>query len=261
LQTLIKEIFSRNKILAYTGLLFLAIAIVLSLYSFINKVEVLGINSMIKPIKFCISTVAYSWTMAYLLFYVKRQKSVKWYSILALGVMIYENGVIIIQAFRGKQSHFNQSELVGGILYGIMGILIVWLTTATLVIALRFIFQKEYAISAPFALSIKIGLIFFVVFSFLGGYMSAINSHNVGGEIGKEGLPFLNWSTIFGDVRVAHFFGLHSLQVIPLIGYFVSTRVQDIFISKMIIWVGAIIYFSFICFTLYQALHGKPFLG
>lgn len=239
---------------------FLAIALVLSLYATVNPVQVLGINSMIKPIKFCISTWAYAWTMAYLLFYVNNQIKVKWYSILASTVMIFENGVIIVQAFRGKISHFNQSELIGGILYALMGVMIVWLTTATLIISLRFIFQKTYSVSSPVALSIKIGLMMFVIFSFLGGYMSAINTHNVGGEIGQAGLPLLNWSTLFGDVRVAHFFGIHSLQAIPLLGYVISTRIHEESKATTYIWAGALLYFGFICFTLYQALNGLPFI-
>ena len=216
---------------------------------------------MIKPIKFCISTTAYAWTMAYILYYVNNQNSVKWYSILAAVVMIFENGVITVQAFRGKISHFNQSELIGGILYALMGVMIVWLTTATLIISLRFIFQKTYSVSSPFALSIKIGLMMFVIFSYLGGYMSAINTHNVGGEIGQAGLPLLNWSTLFGDVRVAHFFGIHSLQAIPLLGYVISTRIHEESKDTTYIWAGALLYFSFICFTLYQALHGVPFIS
>ena len=76
---------------------FLVLAILLSLYAMVNPVEVLGINSMIKPIKFCISTTAYSWTMAYLLFYVNNQIKVKWYSILAAFVMVYENGVLLFR--------------------------------------------------------------------------------------------------------------------------------------------------------------------
>jgi len=260
LQTFIKDIFQRNRILAYLGSGFFVLTLLLSIYATINPLQVLGINSMIKPIKFCISTWAYAWTMAYLLYYVNNQKSVKWYSILACFVMIFENGVILVQAFRGKISHFNQSELVDGILYALMGVMIVWLTTATLVISIRFILQKTYAISQPFVLSIKIGLIMFVLFSFLGGYMSAINNHNIGGEIGQAGLPLLNWSTLFGDVRVAHFFGIHSLQVIPLFGYFVSIRFIDESKAKTLIWLGAIIYFSFICFTMYQALDGMPLI-
>jgi hypothetical protein len=259
MRTLLNEIINRNKILGYLGAGFLLITILLSLYSFVNPIKVLGINSMIKPIKFCISTVVYAWTMAYLLYYVHNQKRVFWYSVLATVVMIFENSVIIGQAFRGRLSHFNQTELIGGILYGLMGIMIVWLTTATLVITIRFIAQKSYSIDPPFVLSIKIGLILFVVFSFFGGYMSVINSHNIGGEMGKDGLPLLNWSSIMGDLRVGHFFGIHSLQFIPLIGYFVSNRISDPSQAKLIIWVGTMLYVSFVSFTIYQALQGCRF--
>jgi hypothetical protein len=198
--------------------------------------------------------------MAYLLYYVQNQKAVKRYSILAVVVMFYEQGVIVIQAFRGKLSHFNQNEIIGGILYAIMGIFIVALTTATLIITLRFIFQMKYEINSTFALSIKIGLIFFVIFSFLGGYMSIINSHNIGGKIGGAGLPILNWSTIIGDLRVAHFLGIHSLQIIPFLGYLISKKTENRLGSKGYVWLFSILYFLFVSFTVWQALKGIPFI-
>ena len=210
----IEQLNLRNKLLAYLGTISLLVAVLLSIYGIVNPKQILGINSMIKPIKFALSTWIYGWTLAYLLYYVNNQNKVKWFSILAVVTMVFENSVIIIQAFRGKLSHFNITEPISGIFYSIMGIMIVWVTCATLAIAIRFIKQKTYAISDSFALSIKIGLIMFVFFSFFGGYMSALNSHNVDGEIGKAGLPLLNWSTLFGDLRVAHFFGIHSLQLI-----------------------------------------------
>ncbi len=247
--------------MAYMGFGFFILAILLTFYAFFNPNQVLGINSMIKPIKFCLSTSIYAWSMAILLYYVNKQRRLYWYSILAAAVMLFENGVIIVQAFRGKLSHFNQSELVGGILYALMGIMIVWLTTATLVITIRFIFQKTYTIPMPFVLSIKIGLSFFVIFSFFGGYMSAINSHNIGGDIGQAGLPLLNWSTLFGDLRVAHFFGIHSLQIIPLLGYYLSQRVQNEKKIKLYIWLGTLLYLSFILFTIFQAFNAKPLIG
>jgi hypothetical protein len=254
-----EELYSRNRLLANAGTAFLGLAIVLTVYAFFNKVEVLGINSMIKPIKFALSIWVYAWTLAWLLYYVTAQSKVKYLSILAVVTMVYEEGVIVIQAFRGKLSHFNQSEIVGGILYSIMGIMIVWLTTATLVLAIRFIRQKSYSINNTFALSIKIGLIFFVIFSFFGGYMSAINSHSVGGKIGENGLPLLNWSTLFGDLRVAHFFGIHSLQLIPFIGYVVSRKNQTN--GELKVWIFSLLYFGFVVFTMLQALSGKAFIA
>lgn len=258
---LFKETIKRNKLLGTMGISFAVLSFILACYAFVNTEKVLGINSMIKPLKFALSTSVYAFTMAYLLYYVNNQNRVRWYSILATFVMVFENGVITVQALRGKLSHFNKTSLIDGILYAMMGILIVWLTTATLVISLRFIFQKTYQINKPFALSIKLGLLLFVMFSFFGGYMSIINSHNVGGKIGEVGLPFLNWSTLFGDLRVAHFFGIHSLQIIPLLGYFVSSKIKNE--SKLItfVWIGTIIYFLFVCMAAIQALKGIAFFG
>ncbi|MCP9756830.1 hypothetical protein EGI26_16820 [Lacihabitans sp. CCS-44] len=256
-----KEIVRRNALMAKMGMFFLILAAVLGLYATVNATQVLGINSMIKPIKFALSTWIYAWSMAYLLFYVEKQQKVRQYTYLAVATMLYENGVITIQAFRGKLSHFNQSEIVGGILYALMGIMIVWLTTATLVLTIRFIRQKTYIISDSFALSIQIGLVMFVIFSFFGGYMSGINSHNVGGEIGGEGLYLLNWSTLFGDLRVAHFFGVHSLQLIPIFGYFISQNTENQSKEKQQVWVFSALYFLFVVFTMLQGLAGKPFIG
>ena len=257
---LIKEIFQRNKLLAYAGLICLMAAILLSIYAFFNTVEVLGVNSMIKPIKFCLSIWIYQWTMAYLLFYVNNQQKVKWYSYLSVFVMTFELSVIIGQAFLGDLSHFNQSASISGILYALMGVFIVWLTTATLVLTIRFIFQKSYNIAAPFALSIKIGLFLFVVFSFFGGYMSVLNTHNLGGKMGESGLPFLNWSTLYGDLRVAHFFGIHALQIIPFAGYFIAEKIQEAGKAKLYVWIIALLYFAFVTALAVQSLMGIPFI-
>jgi hypothetical protein len=251
---------SKNNLLAQSGLIFLIITIALIIIAFFNTTQVLGINAMIKPIKFASSLCIYAFTMAYLLQFWQNQMSVKKYSILAAIVMFYEQFAITVQAFRGKLSHFNVTEWFGGILYLFMGITIVSLTIATLFMAIQFIKQKEYSINKTFSLSIKIGMILFVVFSFLGGYMTSINSHNIGGPIGQAGLPLVNWSTLFGDVRVAHFFGLHALQLIPLFGYYISKSSLSSNSAHKLVWLFASMYFLFIAFTFVQALMGRPFI-
>lgn len=255
---LISEIYRRNKLLASLGTVNLMAAVLLFFYSFFNTEVVLGINSMIKPIKFVLSIWIYAWTMALLLFYVSDQNKVKKYSLVAIVAMGFEQFAIISQAIKGELSHFNNSSIYGGIIYALMGIFIVVLTIQTLRIAITFIRQKTYTIPAPLVLSIQIGLIYFVIFSFFGGYISGVNGHTVGANDGGEGLPLINWSTAFGDLRVAHFFGIHALQIIPLFGYWVSGKYNPSTATKAI-WTFSMIYLAYICFTMIQALMGMPF--
>lgn len=255
---LINEIYRRNKLLANLGTVNLMAAVLLFFYSFLNTEEVLGINSMIKPIKFALSIWIYAWTMALLLFYVNDQNKVRKYSWVAIVAMGFEQFAIISQALRGELSHFNNSSIYGGIVYALMGIFIVVLTVQTLRIAITFIRQKTYTISAPLVLSIQIGLIYFVIFSFFGGYISGVNRHTVGANDGGEGLPLINWSTAFGDLRVAHFFGIHTLQIIPLFGYWVSGKYNSSTATRAI-WAFSVIYLAYVCFTMIQALMGMPF--
>jgi hypothetical protein len=50
-----------------------------------------------------------------------------------------------------------------------------------------------------------------------GGYMSAQTSHWIGGDMtDSTGIGFFGWSTTGGDLRVAHFIGLHAMQLVPL---------------------------------------------
>jgi len=70
--------------------------------------------------------------------------------------------------------------------------------------------------------AIRLSLVIFIVASLQGYLMGGRLQHSVGGADGTLGLPFLNWSRSVGDLRVAHFVGLHAIQVLPLLGFFVS---------------------------------------
>jgi len=46
--------------------------------------------------------------------------------------------------------------------------------------------------------------------------LSAMGSHWIGGDqTDATGLPFFHWSTTGGDLRPAHFFSLHLIQIAP----------------------------------------------
>jgi hypothetical protein len=65
---------------------------------------------------------------------------------------------------------------------------------------------------------IRLGLLVLLVGSIEGVRMVLHGGHTVGAPDGSPGLPFVNWSTRYGDLRIAHFFALHALQIFPLIG-------------------------------------------
>ena len=75
--------------------------------------------------------------------------------------------------------------------------------------------------------------------------------HTVGGPDGGPGLPVLNWSTRHGDLRVAHFVGMHALQVLPLLAWYGRLSVRGT-------GLGALLYGALAVAVLVLALHGRP---
>jgi hypothetical protein len=90
----------------------------------------------------------------------------------------------------------------------------------------------------------------------LGGYMIHNQQHTVGAPDGGPGLLGLGWSTVAGDVRIAHFMGLHALQVLPLLGWGLGRWVPRRAVA--LTWLGAALYAAAVAGLLTQALAGRP---
>jgi hypothetical protein len=256
---MIQQIRDKNALLFWLGGVHFALfALLLAFFPF-NDTLVLGINSVIKPMKFALSIGVFSWTMALILQFLNDVRKVKiysWASVICLG---FEQFAITLQALRGTQSHFNKTDAFGIVLYALMGVFILTITLWTGFMTYIFIKQKAYNMPLAVSLGIKIGLIYCVIFSLFGGYVSGLTGHTVGAADGGSGLLFLNWSRFFGDLRVAHFFGIHSLQILPLFAILVEKKVKTS-VSIEAVWLFSLVYLAFVVFTMLQGLKGIPFI-
>lgn len=218
-----------------------------------SNLQLLGISAWIKPMKFFLSVWIFCWTMGWLLYELNQPQAVKAYNIMVLIVMSIELGIITWQASQGRLSHFNTSTKLYSSLFTLMGLAISLLTVWTLVIGLKFFDPSVASLPAGYLWGIRLGIIFFVIFSFEGGMMGARLAHTVGAADGGAGIPVLNWSKAHGDLRIAHFFGIHALQILPLAGYFITrTTISSILFSSL--------YFLLVSYLLIQALRGLPLL-
>ena len=218
----LKILYRSNPVLAITGWAHWALVAVLVVLLATDSRTILGINAWIKPIKFSTSIAIYAWTLAWYLRYLTG--SARAVRIVSWGVavtMFTEIALITMQAARGKTSHFNASSAFNGAVFGIMGVMIA-LNTVLVVWVLVLFLRNRPEIADSYLWGIRLGLLLFLVAGVEGGMMVAHNGHTVGAPDGGPGLPFVNWSTQHGDLRVMHFVGMHALQVLPLIGWLLS---------------------------------------
>jgi hypothetical protein len=68
--------------------------------------------------------------------------------------------------------------------------------------------------------AIRLGIILFVIFSFEGFAMGSRLNHSVGALNDNSNLWIIAWSKTVGDLRVAHFIGMHALQILPIVSFY-----------------------------------------
>jgi len=186
---------------------------------------VLGISPWIKPMKFSISIAIFVWTLAWYLRYLEQyQRPVR---IINGGValcVLAEIFCITLQAGRGTTSHYNVATAFDATVFTIMGVMI-GINTLLVAWTLVLFFIAEPAIARSYLWGIRFGLTVFLLASAEGIFMIHHGSHTVGAPDGGPGLPFVNWSREHGDLRIAHFAGMHALQILPFAGY-IAGRIQ-----------------------------------
>jgi hypothetical protein len=246
----ITELKLRNHTLFYFGWCCFMASLVFLVLTKSTSTQVYGVSAWYKPFKFAFSLGIYSWTMAWFCAYLP-DFNLKMFNWTVVVLWSFEIIYIAAQASRGQLSHYNLSTPVYAALYALMALAATVVTLYTAYIGWLF-FKHDFPHLPDYYLwAIRLGIVLFVVFSFQGFLMGSRLNHSVGALNDNSNLLIVGWSKTVGDLRVAHFIGMHALQILPLLAFYVLKN------TKMTIGLF-VIYAMLALFTLVQALQGKP---
>lgn len=193
---------------------------------------VLGEDVWLKPFKFSVSFAVYAITLASLIGQVDRWRRTTWWlgTVTVAGFLAPEVSAITFQAARGVPSHFNLAPGLDETVFMVMGgaAYLGWLLTFALGVLLVLQRRVDRAMSWAILLGFVISLAGMSVGYLMtaptpdeaqslaaGIELTTVGAHSVG--VPGAGMPLVGWETGAGDLRVAHFVGIHALQVLPLL--------------------------------------------
>jgi hypothetical protein len=241
---------SRNEALFWFGLACLVFAGVCLVLGRLTTTQVFHVNAWIKPFKFAFSTWLFVWAMAWYMHYLPTFDH-RWYDWTVIVLLTFEIGYITLRAGQGQLSHFNISTPTNAIFYSLMAGAITVVTLCTAYIGFLFFTLNVAPLEAHYLWAIRAGIILFVLFAFEGFIMGSRFTHTVGGPDGTQGLPLLHWSYTHGDLRIAHFVGMHALQVLPLASFYLLRSTRSTFVL-------VVAYALLATAVLVLALNGRP---
>jgi hypothetical protein len=249
---------------------------------FFDSRYITGAPAWLKLSKFAVSVIIYTFTMLWFLSFVDTSKRWRKRLVNLLGWIIVatftaEWVAMITQVVRGTTSHFNVSSSLNAVLWSVMAIAIMILFVTNIVIAVLLLRQKFK--SPVFAWGLRLGMIITVI-GLAEGYLmtdptaqqlagwkngeaiTIVGAHSVGVEDGGPGLPGLNWSTVGGDLRIGHFVGMHALQVLPFVAWFLSRRKRLSTRQQVqLIWTVGLGYLGVVALVTWQALRAQPIIA
>ena len=230
---MIRTLWRTSRPLTAVALVMLAALVPFVVGLFVDPRLVAGAPAWLKPAKFAVSTAIYSLTLAWVFralpAWPRMRAIVGWTTALVFAI---EVAIIGAQAWRGTTSHFNVSTLLDGVLFAVMGTLILVQTIASVAVAVALWRERAFEDRA-IGWAMRIGMTLTIVGAATGGMMTRpttaqleqartthtmpiSGAHTVGAPDGGPGLPGTGWSREHGDLRVPHFVGLHALQALPL---------------------------------------------
>jgi len=230
--------------------------------------ELGGVSVWEKPLKFFVSSAIFSLTFSWLSsFITKGSRRVKVAGLFIAISLAVELVLIAVMAALGTTSHFNVSTPTAIVIWSLMATFISIVLFATLFLSITILLQKQQEFNLKLTLvlgslntAVGMGLAFLMTrptATQLANYQGIAGAHSVGVSDGGPGLPFLGWSTVAGDLRVGHFFGLHSIQVAAIL--LAVTLVLPMALRVPLLIVGNFTWLGFVGLVTWQSLRAEPF--
>jgi hypothetical protein len=228
------EVWRRNPPLVALVLAMLVLAAVALLGLVVDPRVITGAPAWMKPLKFAVSIAIYGATLFWMFTFIPDRPrlvaAISWGLLLGFGL---EMVLIVMQVLRNTTSHFNAATPFDAAVFTAMGAAISAMWLLNVVVA--FLLVRRRFAEAPIVWGVRLGLIAGLLGMTVAFLMtqptpeqdamdtatessSIVGAHAVGVADGGSGLTVVGWSTEGGDLRVAHFIGLHGLQVLPLLG-------------------------------------------
>lgn len=268
-----KDFFELSRLKYTKPLFWLAVisvvgAVVLLPFWIFDTRELLGVSVWEKPLKFFISSAIFSFTFSWLSSFIT--KGSRWVKLAGLFIAIsltVELVLIATMAALGTTSHFNVSNPMAIAIWSLMATFISIVLFSTLFLSIMILFQKQQEFNLKLSLTlgslntaVGMGLAYLMTrptANQLANYQGIAGAHAVGVSDGGPGMPFLGWSTVAGDLRVGHFFGLHSIQVAAIL--LALSLLLPLALRVPLILVGNLTWLSFVGLVTWQSLRAEPF--
>jgi hypothetical protein len=242
---------------------------------FVDPRLITGAPAWLKPAKFGASTLIYLLSLAFVVRDLPSTRALR-VAVTTISVLLVgEVSLVCLQSARGTTSHFNIDTPLDAAIFSAMGVGIatVWIGSAFVL----WWHLRTPAVDRAMAWALRFGLALNILGAGIGWTMTRpfpgqveavqhgmrpriVGAHTVGAPDGGAGMPITRWSTAHGDLRIAHFVGMHALQFLPLLllGVRQLRRVRDDSVERGMLIVATVVYSVAVVAVLLQALNGHP---
>lgn len=213
-----RESLARDRVLTLFGLLMWAALLPAALAWGLDPRELRGVSVWLKPMKFMASiglfALSTAWFFGLLPAAARQRRAARVVVWLIVGFGGAEIAYITLQAALGQASHYNFSSPLHIALYSAMGLGALAMTASQPLLAWLILRQGRADVAPAWRVAVLLGLVLtFVLGAGAGGLLGSMQPP------AGAGLPLVGWHLGGGDLRPAHFLGLHAQQFLPLAGW------------------------------------------